>query len=52
MVRLSEVKSVEEFNEAKNRVSDKIAKCARKVQAKEVPLTELAFNVMTSKAPH
>ena len=49
---LSEVKSVEEFNDAKNRVSDKIANCARKIQAKEVPLTELAFNVMTSKAPH
>jgi len=49
---LSEVKSVEEFNDAKNKVSDKIANCARKVQAKEVPLTELAFNVMTSKAPH
>ena len=49
---LSKVKSVEEFNDAKNKVSDKIANCARKVQAKEVPLTELAFNVMTSKAPH
>ena len=49
---LSEVKSVEEFNDAKNRVSDKISNCARKIQAREVPLTELAFNVMTSKAPH
>ena len=49
---LSEVKSVEEFNNAKNRVSDKISNCARKIQAREVPLTELAFNVMTSKAPH
>ena len=49
---LSKVKSVEEFNDAKNKVSDKIANCARKVQAKEVPLTELAFNVMTSKAPN
>ena len=49
---LSEVKSVEEFNDAKNRVSDKISNCARKIQAREVPLTELAFNVMTSKAPN
>jgi len=49
---LSEVKSVEEFNDAKNRVSDKISNCARKIQAREVPLTELAFNVMTGKAPH
>jgi DNA polymerase I len=49
---LSEVKSVEEFNDAKNRVSDKISNCARKIRAREVPLTELAFNVMTSKAPH
>jgi len=48
---LSEVKTVEEFNAAKNRVSDKIANCARKIQAKEIPLTDLAFNVMTSKAP-
>jgi DNA polymerase I len=49
---LSEVKSVEEFNDAKNRVSDKISNCARKIRAKEVPLTELAFNVMASKAPN
>ncbi len=48
---LSEVKTVEEFNAAKNKVSDKIANCARKIQAKEIPLTDLAFNVMTSKAP-
>ena len=48
---LSEVKTVEEFSAAKNRVSDKIANCARKIQAKEVPLTDLAFNVMASKAP-
>ena len=48
---LSEVKTVEEFSAAKNRVSDKIANCARKIRAKEIPLTDLAFNVMTSKAP-
>ena len=48
---LSEIKAVEEFERAKNKISDKIAKCARKVQAKEIPLQDLAFNVMISKAP-
>jgi len=48
---LSEIKTVDEFERAKNRISDKIAKCARKVQAKEIPLKDLAFNVMMSKAP-
>ena len=35
----------------KNKISDKIAECARRVQAKEIPLKDLAFNVMISKAP-
>ena len=48
---LSEIKTVEEFERAKNKISDKIAKCARKVLAKEIPLQDLAFNVMLSKAP-
>jgi len=48
---LSEIKTVEEFKRAKNKISDKIAECARKVQAKEIPLQDLAFNVMISKAP-
>jgi len=48
---LSEIKTVEEFDRAKNKISDKIAECARKVQAKEIPLKDLAFNVMLSKAP-
>jgi len=48
---LSEIKTVEEFERAKNKISDKIAECARKVQAKEIPLQDLAFNVMISKAP-
>jgi len=48
---LSEIKTVEEFDRAKNKISDKIAECARKVQAKEIPLQDLAFNVMISKAP-
>jgi len=48
---LSEIKTVDEFDRAKNKISDKIAECARKVQAKEIPLKDLAFNVMMSKAP-
>jgi len=48
---LSEIKTVEEFKRAKNKISDKISECARKVQAKEIPLQDLAFNVMISKAP-
>jgi len=48
---LSEIKTVEEFDRAKNKISDKIAECARKVQAKEIPLKDLAFNVNLSKAP-
>jgi len=48
---LSEIKTAEEFKRAKNRISDKITECARKVQAKEIPLQDLAFNVNLSKAP-
>jgi len=48
---LSEIKTVEEFDRAKNKISDKITECARKVQAKEIPLKDLAFNVNLSKAP-
>ena len=48
---LSEIKTIEEFKRAKNKISDKITECARKVQAKEIPLQDLAFNVMMSKAP-
>lgn len=48
---LSEIKTIEEFKRAKNKISDKITECARKVQAKEIPLQDLAFNVMISKAP-
>jgi len=48
---LSEIKTADEFDRAKNKISDKISECARKVQAKEIPLKDLAFNVMMSKAP-
>ncbi len=48
---LAEVKSVEEFVNAKKKISDKITEYAKKVEAKEIPLSELSFNVMISKAP-
>ena len=48
---LAEVKTIEEFDRAKNKITDKISNCVRKVQAKEIPLSDLAFNVMLSKAP-
>jgi len=48
---LSEIKTAEEFKRTKNKISDKITECARKVQAKEIPLQDLAFNVMICKAP-
>jgi len=47
---LSEIKTVGEFKRAKNKISDKISECARKVQAKEIPLQDMAFKVMLSKA--
>jgi len=47
---LSEIKTIEEFERAKNKISDKIAECARKVQANEIPLQDMAFKVMLSKA--
>ena len=48
---LSIVQNVEEFDNAKKQISDKIVEYAKKVEAKEIPLKELAFNVMISKAP-
>jgi len=48
---LSKVETVEGFENAKKQISNKISEYAKKVQAKEIPLSELAFNVMISKAP-
>ncbi len=48
---LSKVQNVEEFESAKKQISEKIAEWAKKVEAKEIPLSDLAFNVMISKAP-
>jgi DNA polymerase I len=48
---LSKVKTTQEFTESKERISDMIAQCAKKLKAKQIPLSELTFNVMISKAP-
>ncbi len=48
---LSKVQTMEDFTNAKKEISNKIATCGKKVEAKEIPLEELTFNVMLSKAP-
>ncbi len=48
---LSKVKSMDDFNNAKTEISEKIAIVGKKVEAKEIPIDELTFNVMLSKAP-
>ncbi len=48
---LSKVQTIEDFKKAKKEISEKIATCGKKVEAKEIPLEDLTFNVMLSKAP-
>ncbi len=48
---LSKVQTMDDFTFAKKEISEKIAICGKKVEAKEIPLEDLAFNVMLSKAP-
>ncbi|HYL66606.1 MAG TPA: DNA-directed DNA polymerase I [Nitrosopumilaceae archaeon] len=48
---LSKVKTTQEFTESKEKISEMIAGYAKKLKAKQIPLAELAFNVMISKAP-
>ena len=48
---LSKVQTMSDFEKAKKEISEKIAICGKKVEAKEIPLEELTFNVMLSKAP-
>ena len=48
---LSKVQTMNDFDRAKKEISLKIANCAKKVQEKEIPLKDLTFNVMLSKAP-
>ena len=48
---LSKVQTVTDFEQAKKEITNKIATCAKKVESKEIPLQDLTFNVMISKAP-
>ena len=48
---LAKVQNKDDFDHAKNQITKKIAGYAKKVQEKDIPLTDLAFNVMISKAP-
>ena len=48
---LSKVHTVEEFAQSKEKISSMISQYAKKLKAKEIPLSELTFNVMISKAP-
>lgn len=48
---LSEVENEDDFVRAKQEISKKIALYAKKLEEKEIPLKELTFNVMLSKAP-
>jgi len=48
---LSKVQTITDFEQAKKEITDKISACAKKVEAREIPLQDLTFNVMISKAP-
>ena len=48
---LSKVQTAQDFEDAKKQISQKISSCAIKVKERKIPIPELAFNVMISKAP-
>ena len=48
---LSKVQTAKDFEDAKKQISQKISSCAVKVKERKIPIPELAFNVMISKAP-
>jgi DNA polymerase I len=48
---LSKVQTMDDFVKAKQDIAEKISICGKKVEAKEIPLKDLTFNVMLSKAP-
>ena len=50
LIYFLKLKQLKSLKEQKNKISDKISECARKVQAKEIPLQDMAFKVMLSKA--
>ncbi|MCY3854086.1 MAG: DNA-directed DNA polymerase I [Thaumarchaeota archaeon] len=47
---LSQIKSINDFENAKIQISSKISECAKLVLSKKISLNELAFNVMISKS--
>lgn len=48
---LSKVQTMDDFVQAKQDITEKISICGKKLEAKEIPLQDLTFNVMLSKAP-
>ena len=48
---LSKVQTMDDFVKAKQQITEKISVCGKKVESKEIPLEDLTFNVMLSKAP-
>jgi len=48
---LSQVQNEQEFSQSKAKIGEMISGYAKKLKAKQIPLTDLAFNVMISKAP-
>ncbi|MGI0088065.1 MAG: DNA-directed DNA polymerase I [Nitrosotalea sp.] len=48
---LSKVQSENEFSQSKQKIGDMISHYAKNLKARQIPLNELAFNVMISKAP-
>ncbi|NDB46803.1 MAG: DNA-directed DNA polymerase I [Nitrososphaeria archaeon] len=48
---LTKVQTAQDFEAAKKEISQKISTCANKVKERKIPIPELAFNVMISKAP-
>lgn len=48
---LSNVQSESEFAQSKQKIGEMISQYAKRLKARQIPLEELAFNVMISKAP-
>ena len=48
---LSHVQNAQEFTQSKTKIGDMISTYAKKLKARQIPLTDLAFHVMLSKAP-
>jgi DNA polymerase I len=48
---LSQVQNEQEFIQSKTKIGDMISGYAKRLKARQIPLAELAFHVMISKAP-